>query len=145
VDALLKGHIDIAWNGPLAHVRVQKLTNNSSVSLGMRDVDRDFTSHIIATKESGVTSVKDLAGKKLAVGTVDSPQAYSCILPLHHIATAYHYISIVLVLLHSWHPHTTIYLASLYSYIFIQLYMRPHTAGIHTAAVPHCHVIPLPI
>jgi hypothetical protein len=23
VDALLKGHIDIAWNGPLAHVRVQ--------------------------------------------------------------------------------------------------------------------------
>ena len=100
VDALLKGHIDVAWNGPLAHVRVQKLTNNSSVSLGMRDVDRDFTSHIIATKESGVTSVKDLAGKKLAVGTVDSPQAYSCILPLHHIATAYHCISTVLVLLH---------------------------------------------
>ena len=100
VDALLKGHIDVAWNGPLAHVRVQKLTNNSSVSLGMRDVDRDFTSHIIATKESGVTSVKDLAGKKLAVGTVDSPQAYSCILPLHHIATAYHCISTVLLLLH---------------------------------------------
>eukprot|EP00001_Collodictyon_triciliatum_P006590 01278_2 len=86
VDALLKGHIDVAWNGPLAHVRVQKLTNNSSVSLGMRDVDRDFTSHIIATKESGVTSVKDLAGKKLAVGTVDSPQAY--ILPLQHISVS---------------------------------------------------------
>ena len=111
-----------------ARARVQKLTNNSSVSLGMRDVDRDFTSHIIATKDSGVTSVKDLAGKKLAVGTVDSPQAYSCILPLHRIATAYHYISTVLVLLHSWHPHTTIYLASLYSYIcalILQAYILP--------------------
>ena len=86
VDALLKGHIDIAWNGPLAHVRTQKLTKGTSISLGMRDVDRDFATHIVASKASGIASVQDLAGKKLATGTGDSPQAY--ILPLQHIKSS---------------------------------------------------------
>mmetsp|Transcript_56388 Transcript_56388/g.91289 ORF Transcript_56388/g.91289 Transcript_56388/m.91289 type:complete len:295 (+) Transcript_56388:53-937(+) len=86
VDALMKGHIDIAWNGPLAHVRTQKLTHNASISLGMRDVDCNFKTHIIATKASGISVVADLAGKKLATGSVDSPQAY--ILPLQHIKTS---------------------------------------------------------
>ena len=44
VQAVLNGDIDIAWNGPLAHVRLQKLAKSKTVSLGMRDVDRDFQS-----------------------------------------------------------------------------------------------------
>jgi len=35
VDELLAGHIDVAWNTPLAHVRVQRRTDGRSRSLGM--------------------------------------------------------------------------------------------------------------
>lgn len=81
VETLLKGHIDVAWNTPLAHVRVQKRTEGRSISLGMRDSDRDFTAKIVVRKDAGIRSLADLAGKTLAVGSRDSTQAR--ILPLY--------------------------------------------------------------
>ena len=83
VQSLLAGHIDIAWNTPLAHVRIQHHTNGKSLSLGMRDSDQDFHSRLIVRTDSGIRSPKDLAGKKLAVGSADSTQAR--ILPLHFL------------------------------------------------------------
>lgn len=83
VEALIRGHIDIAWNGPLAHVRLQNRTNNSSLSLGMRDVDRDCVAHVLARADSGIKTIADLTGRKLAVGSCDSPQSY--ILPFIHL------------------------------------------------------------
>jgi ABC-type phosphate/phosphonate transport system substrate-binding protein len=83
VEELLKGHIDIAWNTPLAHVRVRQRTDNRSLSLGMRDSDRDFHAKLIVRRESGIKSLKDLNGKTLAVGTSDSTQAR--ILPLYFL------------------------------------------------------------
>jgi ABC-type phosphate/phosphonate transport system substrate-binding protein len=83
VDLLLKGHIDIAWNTPLAHVRVQQATGGSSLSLGMRDSDQDFHARIVVRSDSGIRSLKDLEGKTLAVGSQDSTQAR--ILPLHFL------------------------------------------------------------
>jgi phosphonate transport system substrate-binding protein len=90
VSALIKGHIDIAWNGPLAHVRAQKRAGNQQmISLGMRDVDRDFHTYLITRKQlsnsSKIKDWKDLNNKRLAVGTFDSPQAY--ILPIHFLKT----------------------------------------------------------
>ena len=84
VELLLKGHIDIAWNTPLAHVRVQERTDNKSLSLGMRDSDQDFHGRIIVRGDSGISSIKHLEGKTLAVGSRDSTQAR--ILPLHFFA-----------------------------------------------------------
>ena len=84
VEALVNGSIDIAWNGPLAHVRVQKRTGGQSVSLGMRDVDRGFSTNLVVRADAGIKDVAGLAGKKLAVGTYDSPQA--CVLPLQALA-----------------------------------------------------------
>ena len=84
VEELLKGHIDIAWNTPLAHVRVRQRTNNESLSLGMRDSDRDFCAKVITRRDSGIKSLSDLEGKTLAVGSSDSTQAR--ILPLYFIA-----------------------------------------------------------
>ena len=83
VEALLKGHIDIAWNTPLAHVRVRQRTGGQSLSLGMRDSDRDFQAKIIIRNDRGINSLKDLEGKTLAVGTSDSTQAR--ILPLYFL------------------------------------------------------------
>lgn len=83
VESLLKGDVDIAWNTPLAHVRVQKRTEGKSLSLGMRDSDRDFKGRVIVRKDAGIEKLKDLEGKTLAVGSKDSTQAR--ILPLHFI------------------------------------------------------------
>jgi ABC-type phosphate/phosphonate transport system substrate-binding protein len=83
VDELLAGHIDIAWNTPLAHVRVQRRTQGRSRSLGMRDSDRDFCAKVIVRKDAGIRALADLHGRTLAVGSRDSTQAR--ILPLHFL------------------------------------------------------------
>src|SRR5436190_24079978 len=83
VEELLAGHIDIAWNTPLAHVRVKHRTEGRSISLGMRDSDRDFRAKVIVRKDAGIKKLADLVGKTLAVGSQDSTQAR--ILPLHFL------------------------------------------------------------
>ncbi|HTM21166.1 MAG TPA: PhnD/SsuA/transferrin family substrate-binding protein [Kofleriaceae bacterium] len=83
VDELLRGHIDIAWNTPLAHVRVLRRTEGRSLSLGMRDSDRDFHAKLIVRRDAGVRGPADLHGKVLAAGSRDSTQAR--ILPLHFL------------------------------------------------------------
>ena len=84
VEALLQEHIHIAWNTPLAHVRVRQRTGGRSHSLAMRDSDRDFHAKLIVHRDSGVKSLKDLEGKTVAVGSSDSTQAR--ILPLYFLA-----------------------------------------------------------
>src|SRR3954469_15268083 len=86
VETLLKGHIDIAWNTPLAHVRVQRHTAGRAISLGMRDADRDFRAKVVVRKDAGIRALGDLEGKTLAVGSRDSTQAR--ILPLQLLAEA---------------------------------------------------------
>ena len=75
VDALLAGHIHIAWNSPLAWVDAQRRSANYCRAVAMRDTDRDRVTHILARKESGVKSLPDLRGKTVATGAKDSPQA----------------------------------------------------------------------
>lgn len=83
VESLLQGHIDVAWNTPLAHVLVRRRTQGRSISLGMRDSDRDFHAKIIIRRGAGIRSIQDLPGKTLAVGSRDSTQAR--ILPLQFL------------------------------------------------------------
>ncbi len=83
VETLLKGHIDVAWNTPLAHVRVQRRTGGRSTPLAMRDTDCDFRAKILVRRDAGIHSLADLAGKTVAVGSRDSTQAR--ILPLHFL------------------------------------------------------------
>lgn len=85
LEYLMSGHIDIAWNGPIAHARLQRLVKNT-ISLGMRDVDRDFAACILCTKKSGIKNIRDIESKRLATGSFDSPQAY--ILPMHHLISS---------------------------------------------------------
>jgi ABC-type phosphate/phosphonate transport system substrate-binding protein len=83
VEQLLGGHIDVAWDTPLAHVRVQRRTEGRSLSLGMRDSDRDFHAKIVVRRDAGIGTLRDLEGRTLAVGSRDSTQAR--ILPLHFL------------------------------------------------------------
>jgi ABC-type phosphate/phosphonate transport system substrate-binding protein len=75
VEALLKGHIDIAWNSPLAWLDAQRQSSGSCRAIAMRDTDRDRVSYLITRSQGSIKSVEDLRGKTIAVGAKDSPQA----------------------------------------------------------------------
>jgi len=86
VEALLAGQIDIAWNTNLAWVKVWRRTSGECRALAMRDVDADFKTIFVARTDSGVRSLADVAGKRLALGSADSGQA--AILPVHFLREA---------------------------------------------------------
>ena len=75
VEALTKGHVDIAWNSPLAWVDSVRQTGGTCRAIAMRDTDRDRVSHVVVKADSGIEALEDLRGKTLAVGAKDSPQA----------------------------------------------------------------------
>lgn len=74
VKALAAGHIDVAWNSPLAWLDSVRQSPNCR-AIAMRDTDRDRVSHLIVRADSGITSLADLRGKTVAFGAKDSPQA----------------------------------------------------------------------
>ncbi|MDE3203164.1 MAG: PhnD/SsuA/transferrin family substrate-binding protein [Acidobacteriota bacterium] len=74
VEDLVAGRIDVAWNSPLAWVRTQRMAPGAE-ALVMRDTDLDLTSVVVVRADSEVRDVADLAGRLVAVGAVDSPQA----------------------------------------------------------------------
>ena len=80
---LVDGRVDVAWNSPLAWVRARRLAAARGAALTpltMRDTDCDLRSVIVVRADSPVTSLADLAGRAVATGAVDSPQA--TLLPL---------------------------------------------------------------
>lgn len=86
VEALLGGHLDVAYDDPLAHVRVKRRTEGRSLTLGMRDIDRDFTTKVLVRRDAGIGSLTDLQDRTVAVGNRDSVQAR--ILPLFFLRRA---------------------------------------------------------
>jgi ABC-type phosphate/phosphonate transport system substrate-binding protein len=83
VQALLDHTIDIAWNTNLAWVKVHHRTQGGCRALAMRDVDERFTTVFVARTDSGIGSLADLPGKRLALGSADSGQA--AILPIYYL------------------------------------------------------------
>jgi ABC-type phosphate/phosphonate transport system substrate-binding protein len=86
VQALLAGHIDIAWNTNLAWAKVNKRTGGACRVLAMRDVDVAFTTVLAVRAEHSVRSPADLRGLRVALGSADSAQA--AILPLYYLQQA---------------------------------------------------------
>lgn len=73
--ALADGHLDVAWNSPLAWLDAQRLTGGTCRAIAMRDTDRDRVSHLLVKADSGIDDLAGLAGKTVAFGAEDSPQA----------------------------------------------------------------------
>src|SRR5688572_997106 len=86
VQALLDRHIEIAWNTNLAWVKVHRRTNGACRALAMRDVDARFTTVFLARSGSGIQSLAEVRGHRLALGSADSGQA--AILPIHYLQEA---------------------------------------------------------
>lgn len=83
VAALDRGEVDIAWNTPLAHAQYHVKNQCSSQTLVMRDVDVGVRSILVARADSGIKSIKDLAGKKLVIGS--SQAAEATVLPIYYL------------------------------------------------------------
>jgi ABC-type phosphate/phosphonate transport system substrate-binding protein len=86
VDALLAGHVDIAWNTNLAWVRTVAQTGGNCRALAMRDTDTVFRTVFVARAGSSMGGLEGLKGRRLALGSQDSAQA--AILPVHYLHRA---------------------------------------------------------
>jgi ABC-type phosphate/phosphonate transport system substrate-binding protein len=83
------GQCQVAWNSPLAWIEAERLAarqGRRAAAVAMRDTDCDLASVIVAKRESGIASLADLRGKRVAVGATDSPQA--TLIPLELIAAS---------------------------------------------------------
>jgi phosphonate transport system substrate-binding protein len=83
VDALVAGHIDIAWNTPLAYLQARERLGGQCLVLGMRDSDVNFTTVFITRTDSPIHSLNDLKGKRFALASRDS--SHAAILPVHFL------------------------------------------------------------
>jgi len=86
VEALLAGHVDIAWNTNLAWVRTVGRTRGSCRALAMRDTDLAFATVFVSRAGAGLDGLADLKGRRLALGSRDSAQA--AILPVYFLRRA---------------------------------------------------------
>jgi phosphonate transport system substrate-binding protein len=83
VDALLDGTVDIAWNTNTAYVAAEQRIGGDAQVLGMRDVDADFRTVLVARRGT-IDSIGALDAHRLALGSRDS--GHAAILPLHYLA-----------------------------------------------------------
>ena len=87
VEAHLCGHVQVAWNSPLAWLQVERVApglGRRAEAICMRDTDRDLRSIILVRADSGIDAIADLKGKMVAVGASDSPQA--TLIPMNYLA-----------------------------------------------------------
>ena len=75
VDAFVRGEINLAWNGPLSHVKMRRAMEDGAPVLALRDVDVGFTTRFITRADSGIDTVEDLPGKRFAFAARDSVEA----------------------------------------------------------------------
>ena len=75
VEAFVRREIDLAWNAPLAYVKIKRRLQNPCQVVAMRDVDVNFTTHFITHASSGITTIRELKGKRVALGSRASMQS----------------------------------------------------------------------
>ncbi len=75
-EALLAGHLDIAWNAPMAHVQCLARSAGRCRTLAMRDTDAETHTVIVASADSGLRNVEDLRGARLALGLETSSELF---------------------------------------------------------------------
>lgn len=75
VEAFVHKEVDLAWNGPLAYVKIRRRMPEGCRVVAMRDMDINFTTRFITQPDSSVQTVQDLKGKRFAFASRGSVQA----------------------------------------------------------------------
>lgn len=83
VQALRDGHVDIAWNTPLAHAQYHLLAGGQSQTLVMRDADCNYRCKLLVRKDADINTLDDLKGKTLVLGSRWAAEA--TVLPIYYL------------------------------------------------------------
>src|SRR5262249_11547748 len=75
VNAFATREIDLAWNGPISYVHIKQRLNDPCRVVAMRDVDVNFSTQLFTRRDSSITTLADLKGKRVALGSRGSAQA----------------------------------------------------------------------
>lgn len=79
VEAQFKGDIHLAWNSPLAWIRAERMAkaqNKKVEAIAMRDTDQNLRSVLVMKSGNSIEQdVRNLRGKTIGFGSIDSPQA----------------------------------------------------------------------
>jgi len=75
VEAFVRREVDLAWNGPLAYVKIRRRLPDGARVVAMRDMDVNFTTQFITQPDSPIQTVQDLKGKRFAFASRGSVQA----------------------------------------------------------------------
>ncbi len=75
VDAFVSREIDLAWNGPLAYVKIKRRLSDPCRVVAMRDIDVNLVTHFITQPGSEILTVEDLKGKRFALAGRGSVEA----------------------------------------------------------------------
>jgi phosphate/phosphite/phosphonate ABC transporter binding protein len=75
VEAFATREIDLAWNGPISYVKIKQRLNDPCRVVAMRDVDVNFSTQFFSRRDSGISTLADLKGKRVALGSRGSAQA----------------------------------------------------------------------
>jgi ABC-type phosphate/phosphonate transport system substrate-binding protein len=75
--------IDIAWNTNLAYLQADEWSGHACRAIGMRDTDLNWLTKIVAVTRGPISSLADLKGRTLALGSRDS--GHAAILPIYFL------------------------------------------------------------
>jgi ABC-type phosphate/phosphonate transport system substrate-binding protein len=75
--------IDIAWNTNLAYLQADEWSGHGCRAVAMRDTDLGWMTKIVAVAGGSVSTLADLRGRTLALGSRDS--GHAAILPVHFL------------------------------------------------------------
>src|SRR5262245_44012533 len=73
--------IDIAWNTNLAYLQADEWTSHTCRAIAMRDTDLGRMTNIVAVTGGPVSTLADMKGRTLALGSRDS--GHAAILPVY--------------------------------------------------------------
>jgi ABC-type phosphate/phosphonate transport system substrate-binding protein len=76
-------YIDIAWNTNLAYLQADVWSGQRCRPIAMRDTDIGWMTKIVAATGGSVTTLADVRGRTLALGSRDS--GHAAILPVHFL------------------------------------------------------------
>jgi len=75
VEAFVRREVDLAWNGPLAYVKIKRRLDDPCQVVAMRDIDVNLVTAFITQPHSAIFTVEDLKGKRFAFGARGSVEA----------------------------------------------------------------------
>ena len=75
--------IDIGWNTNLAYLQADEWSGHTCRAIAMRDTDLGWMTKIVAVSGGPISTLADLKGRTLAIGSRDS--GHAAILPVHFL------------------------------------------------------------